>query len=144
MIDHSRIAIYDYLSGLFKRVTNNVYMMSVPQELTESDTTDGFIVIEVGNLVDRSEFDRQAFARVRCDVTVYVPTKSRGRLDKAKYAAFEDGIMNILNNAQSYATANYFIQNNSVLSMDNLESGNANNAYYMFIKSFIVNIDNNN
>ena len=139
MVDQSRIALYEYLSGLLRQVTQNVYMMSAPQELTESDAANGFIVVEVGNMVDQSEFDRAAFASVRCNVSVYVPTKSRGRLDKTKYAAFETAVTQALAGATSNK---YFIETENVLSLDYVDTGNANNAYYMFIKSFLVNIDN--
>ena len=56
MVNESRIDIYDYLYNLFYDVvTKNVYSMEVPQELTQSDTQDGFIVLHVGDLNDENK-----------------------------------------------------------------------------------------
>ena len=143
MVEESRIDIYDYLYNLFYDVvTENVYSMYVPQELTNSDTKDGFIVIKVGGINDESEFNCETYGWVRCYVTAYVPPISRGRLDYNKYKEYEDGINAVIKSAMDDASGTYHIQSGSVLSNDNTEMANANNAYFTFIKSFIVNIDN--
>lgn len=144
MLHESRIDIYDYLYNLFYDVvTKNVYSMNEPQELSQSDTQDGFIVIRVGDLNDESEFGRKAYGWTRCYVEAYVPPISRGRLDYNKYKEFEDAINSVIELAsENEPNENgYSVQEGSVLSMDTDETTNANNAFFMFIKSFIVMID---
>lgn len=144
MVDESRIGIYNYIYNLiYGVVTDNVYSMNEPQELTDSDTTNGFVVIRVGNVVDESEFPLQTYAGVRVFIEAYVPPISRGRLDKTKYKAIENAINNAINEEIANGTnATYSIESDGILSMDDVYDTNANNAYYMFVKSFIVIIDN--
>lgn len=143
MFNKSRIDIYDYLYNLFYDVvTKNVYSMNEPQELTKSDTENGFIVLHVGNLVDESEFDYEAFGRVRCYVEAFVPPITRGRLDYNKYKTFEVSIDNVIaTESSSDVVCEYSIESDSVISMDAEVLTNANNIYFTFIKSFIVNIN---
>lgn len=142
MIDESRIDIYDYLYNLFYgEVTENVYSMREPQELTKSDTTDGFIVINVGDLNDESEFTCQTYGWARVYVRAFIPPLSRGRLDYTKYKLFEDAINDVIDEASNDNIGKYHIQEGSILSMDGDESSNANNTYFTFIKSFIVTIE---
>ena len=142
MFHESRIDIYDYLYNLFYGVvTRNVYSMQEPQELTASDTADGFIVISVGNIVDESEFDLNTYGRVRCFVEAFIPPISRGRLDYDKYKAFEDSINEVIKLASEDNTGTYHIESDSILSADGEEVSNANNVYSTFIKSFIVQIE---
>lgn len=145
MIQESRIDIYDYLYGLFYDVvTKNVYSLGEPIETTQSDTEDGFIVIHVGNLYDNSEFPCEAYAWTRCSVTAYVPKKSRGRLDKTRYRFFETAINDVIKNEIAMNSDNtYYIIPSSVLSMDDDEITQKGNQYHLFVKSFIVGIDNN-
>lgn len=142
MLNNSRLDIYNYLYNLFYDVvTKNVYSMNEPQELTTSDTQDGFIVLRVGNLIDESEFSCEAYGEARVYVEAYVPTKTRGRLDKAKYEYFEREILRVIDKASKERDGIYHIQDGSMLSMDDMEDSNANNVFYMFIRSFVVTID---
>ena len=142
MFNESRIDIYDYLYNLFYDVvTKNVYSMSEPQELTKSDTEDGFIVIRVGDIRDYSEFDMEAYGGARCFVEAYIPTISRGRLDYEKYKAFEDAINEVIFLASQDTDDTYHIEHESILSMEDVEDSNANSFFHMFIKSFVVLID---
>lgn len=143
MVTESRIAVYNYLKTLFSGVTQNIYSMRVPTENTSDDTQNGFIVIEVGAINDASEFDLQTFAWVRCNVVAYVPQKTRGRLDEAKYTAFENGINSAIRTAIDAPdpTSAYSIQSEGILSMDDDEDSNKGNQYNLFVKSFIVIID---
>lgn len=144
MLNDSRIDIYDYLYGLFHGVvTDNVYVMEEPQELTQSDTKDGFLVIRVGSIADESEFTAQAYGVVRCYVQAYVPLAKRGRLNRDKFKMFEDGIIGVIRNAANNGTGAYSVQEEEILSSDVLDGSNANNSYLCFIKSFLVVIDNN-
>lgn len=142
MVEESRIAIYEYLKPLFSGVTENIYSMRVPTDNTTDDTSNGFIVIEVGSIRDESEFDLQTFGWVRCYVTAYVPQKNRGRLDKDKYKAFEDGINAAIRSEIEHPSSDiYYIQSDGILSMDDDEDTNKGNQYNVFVKSFIVTID---
>lgn len=142
MLKESRIDLYDYLYNLFvDTVTTNVYVVNEPQELTSSDTSQGFLVIRAGNINDESEFSRQAYGWVRCYIEAYVPPISRGRLDYERYKSFEDSINRVIELASAETAGVYHIQEESIISADTLEVSNANNAYHVFIKSFIVSID---
>lgn len=142
MLNESRIDIYDYLYNLlFGVVSENVYDMRVPQELTDSDTKDGFIVIHVGDLVDESEFSGEAFGRVRCFIEAFIPQISRGRVDHDIYAIMENGINNVINEQSKVNEGMYYIDKGSILTTDDDEVSNAGNAYFTFIKSFVVVID---
>ncbi len=141
MLNKSRIDIYNYLYNLFfETVTENVYSMNEPQELTPDDTNDGFIVIRVGDVIDDSEFSGEAYGHVRCYVEAFVPPISRGRLDVEKYKAFEDSINDVIAVATMETGGEYHVREDSVISMDGDVASTANNTYFSFIKSFIVDI----
>ena len=142
MVNESRIDIYDYLYNLlFGVVSENVYDMRVPTELTESDTTDGFLVIHVGSIVDESEFDGQAYGRVRCFIEAFIPSVSRGRMNHDIYAMFENSINQIIKEQSETGDSEYYIEKDSLISADDIEGSDDNNSYFSFIKSFIVVID---
>ena len=142
MVNESRTGIYEYLYNLFYGVvTENVYMMNEPQELTQSDATDGFIVVVVGSIYDQSEFSLQAYGFAQCFVIAYVPPISRGRLDEVKYKEFEDGINAVIENATLDNDGTYYIQNSDILSTDTEASINSDSLFFTFAKSFIVNIN---
>ena len=140
--DNSRISLYDYLSEVFASVTPNLYSMTVPTTNTESDTANGFAVTNVGNVVDASEFDGDAYGWVRCRITAFVPKKTRGRLDKKLYKEFEDAITAAIKaNTGENNDGGYYILEDSVLSMEDDEITQKGNQYHVFVKSFVVVID---
>lgn len=140
--DATRISIYDYLSEVFVDVTPNLYKMNVPTENTSSDTENGFAVISVGNVYDESEFDNEAYGWVRCQITAFVPKRTRGRLNKELYKDFEDNINAAINaNTGLNNDGLYYILKDSVLSMEDSENANKGNQYDLFVKSFVVVID---
>ena len=140
--DATRISLYGFLSEVFADVTDNLYSMTVPTENTKSDVESGFVVTNVGNVVDESEFDGDAYGWVRCQITAFVPKKSRGRLNKELYKAFEDDI-NAAIKAKTGENneGGYYILEDSVLSMDDDENTIKGNQYHVFVKSFVVVID---
>lgn len=141
MFSESRKPIYDYLYNLFYgTVTENVYEKE-PQELTESDVENGFIVLTVGDLNDFGEFHCETYGWVRCFVEAYIPPRSRGRLNLTKYEAFENGINTVIRAAAADASGSYQIQDDSFLSSDGDRITNANNIFHTFIKSFIVLVE---
>lgn len=142
MINESRIDIYNYLYNLlYGVVSDNVYYMRAPQELLEPDTTDGFLVIHVGSIMDESEFDGHAYGSVRCFIEAFVPQMSRGRVDHDIYAVMESAINEVIKNQMDVRDGQYYIQSDSIISTDSSEASDANNSYYTFIKSFIVVIE---
>jgi len=142
MFSESRIDIYNFLYEMFfDTVTKNIYKMGEPTENTESDTTDGFVTLEVGAMNDNSEFDGDAYGWVRCYVTAFVPKKSRGRLDDSKYKEFEDGINAVVRLASESRNSDYYVLRGSELSVDDVETSQKGNQYHIYRKSFIVVID---
>ena len=143
MVKPSRSDIYNYLYDLFYGVvTENVYEMKIPTELTSSDTQDGFIVIYVGNVIDLSEFPEQAYGEVRCYVQAFIPQISRGRVNHDIYSLFENSINNVITDAsEGDTTGTYHIEKDSVISADDIKESDADNSYFTFVKSFIVNIE---
>lgn len=142
-MEELRINIYNYLYDLFfDVVTQNVYSMQEPQELTSSDKQDGFMVLHVGNIEDAAEFNGHAYGWVRCYVECFIPPRSRGRLDYDKYRQFESAVTNVINQAASQGADGhgYAIQLDSILSMDDTDTNNADNMYFTFIKSFIITL----
>lgn len=140
--DSTRISLYNYLATVFANVTENLYSMTVPTENTKSDTESGFAVINVGNVYDESEFKGDAYGWVRCQITAFVPKRSKGRLNKELYGSFENGIETaIAANTGENNDGGYYILEDSVLSMEDNEDTNKGNQYHVFIKSFVVVID---
>lgn len=74
-------------------------------------------------------------------VEAYVPPLSRGRLDYTKYQEYEDAINLVIANAIGNDDGEFSIQEQSVLSMDTNENSNADNQFFLFVKSFIVVIN---
>lgn len=141
MFNDSRIDIYDYLYDIVvdNDVTNNVYMVSEPQDLTTSDKKDGFVVIRAGGINDQSQFDRGTYGWTRVYVIAFVPSTSRGRLDYEKYKAMEDKLNLAIETAENSGVVNgYAILKNTTLSMDGATMSTANNLFYTFVKSFRV------
>ena len=145
MYDSSRKKIYDWLYDLFYDVvTKNVYAMFKPLELTSSDTKNGFLVIRIGDFIDASEFQRNAFGECRVFVTAYVPLLSRGRLDYTKYDTYEQAIDNVIQGVIDTGIGYYTIIEDSILSMDDIDDENATNQFATYTKSFVVTMDGDN
>ena len=143
MMNESRANIYKFIEDmLINDVTQNVYLVNEPQELTQSDVTNGFIVVRVGDLNDASEFDCQAYGWARVFIEAYIPPKSRGRLNTQIYESFESGINMVIKKSQKeQRDAMYWIRNDSILSTDAIDYATANNTFFVFVKSFVVMID---
>ena len=146
MVNESRADLYDYIKGIVQGVTDNIHKMGVPEQLTKDEVENGFIVIRAGGVSDQSEFRCEAYALVRAYIIAYVPTKSRGRLDAEKYEAFEKGINDAVNAEMNLFKqgVTYSILSDGMLSEDDKDDSNQDNIFYMYIKSFIVQINNIN
>lgn len=142
MIDKSRIALYDYLYSLLHGVvTNNVHSMGEPSETTQDEADNGFVVTKVGDIEDESEFEGNAYAWARCYIYAYVPKMSRGRLHKKKYKEYEDAILDVIKNAETHQDSDYYIMPETTISMDDNANTQKGNQYNLFVKSFIVVIN---
>ena len=144
MFDESRIHIYDYLRSLFKGVvTDNYYEMEEPTENNDDDIANGFVFVKVGEIVDFSEFPRTTLAEVRCFIYAFVPKLKRGRLNRELYGVFENKINTAVNNAiDDVSDTGYSILADSILSLDDTDTGQQENQFNIFAKSFIVTFNN--
>lgn len=142
MLDDSTLAIYDYLYGIFENAVNgNLYQMYEPKELLKTDTTDGFAVIRTGQINNESEFGKSAYGWVRCYVDVYVPPMSRGRLDNDLATQLEKNVIQAIDNETANPTSDtYSIRDGSMLSTES-DRSDSDNEYFVFVKSFIVDIN---
>ena len=145
MIDRTRIGMYNFVYNLlYNVVSKNVYSMERPQELTTSDATDGFVVIRVGNMNDAREFIGNAYVWARVFVECYIPPKSRGRLDKNKFAEMENVIDGIIDDwIDKTSEDGYSISIESLISSDDFYASNKDNPYHVLVKSFVVYNNNN-
>lgn len=142
MFNESRTDIYDYLYDLLHGVvTDNVYEKREPQDLTESDAKDGFLVIHVGEFYDAGEFHGETYGWTRCYIEAFIPPISRGRMNREVFKSFEDAINQVIKTEAQRKDGTYTILEDSLLSMDADETYNANNQFFTFVKSFIVNVD---
>lgn len=145
MYSDSRKAIYDYLYNmLYHVVTDNVYDMKKPTELTASDVKDGFVVTNIGDFVDESEFKRQTYGWCRVYITAFIPLMSRGRLNSELYEAYETSINRVIDEGVQAINPHYSIIEDSLISMDDVDDENPNNQFATFTKSFVVTIDGDN
>lgn len=139
MNDTLRIDMYEYVEKLLTDVFDvNVYLMSEPQELTEEDTERGFLVVNIGNLNDASEFIGNTYEWARVFIVAYIPPISRGRVNLERYKTFERLINKLVRESSEDNEKDFWPQYDSLLSTDGEEINNANNVYHTFIKSFIV------
>ena len=144
MLDISRLDIYDYLKTLFYDVvTKNYHEIEEPTENTESEIENGFLVVNVGNFADMSEFDGEAYAEARCFVYAFIPKLQRGRLNRALYKQYEDAINEVITNViENDNNGKYGILSDSLLSIDDTDDTQQSNQFHVFCKSFIVTINN--
>lgn len=143
MLNESRNDLNDYLYGLFHGAAcKNVYPKEVPTELTPSDVRDGFIVLRAGGISDMGEFRDQTSGSVRCYVEAYIPVISRGRYNRNLYKSYEDSINSVIDEEIANPSSDtYTILDEGILAYDDDEHRDADNRYMLFIKSFLVLID---
>ena len=93
--------------------------------------------------IDKASLSRKQIAAGEADKTerdrlVKLCQKRWGR----EYREFEEAINRVINDeAGSGNNETYSIQEDSIISTDDSDTSNANNQFFVFIKSFIVNID---
>lgn len=143
MFDSSRMAIYEYLCSVLADVTSNIHPMHKPKELSQDEVKNGFIVIKLDDINDESEFSKETYGWVSVAIEAYVPTKKRGRLNSQLFDTFESAIDSAIESAIESRNTNYGINERTILSKDFLEDDNANNVYSVYVKTFVLTIENN-
>lgn len=142
MIDARRMPIYRYVHSLFEgKVTDYVYPMGIPTNLTDEAVSGGFMVINIGDIQDRSEMMLSCYAQTRVMISMYVTPKSRGRLDATLYEDYEKKISDILIEESRKRGGNYIIDMDSLLSTDAVYN-NAGNVFFEYMVSFVIKIVN--
>jgi hypothetical protein len=141
-IDARRMPIYQYVHSLFyKKVTNSIFPIEIPTGLDDKEKSKGFMVIRMGNIRDKSEFDLNAYATVRVTVEMYIPPKTRGRVNDTAYSEAEEKITSIIENEIETPTGKYSISSDGILSTDTIYDEN-DNMFFVYMKSFVVSITN--
>ncbi len=78
-----------------------------------------------------------ALASVRVTVEMYIPPKTRGRLDTTLLEKYETSISDIVNAEVEKAGEKYDISTDGILSTDDIYN-ESDNLFFMYIKSFMV------
>ena len=141
MINDSLTNLYEYLFNKFyPQVSENVYYMNPPTSLTTDDSKNGFVVIKVSTIEDKSEFHLNAYAYTRVNICVFIPSMKRGRLNKTLYSRYENAVKEVISNSFD-DNSPYTIDDNSMLEYDDFYNHN-DITFNLFIKSFkvIINI----
>lgn len=140
-IDARRTPIYKYIHSLFNgKVTDYIYPMGIPTNLTEEAQAGGFMVINVGDIQDRSEMTLSNYAQTRVTVQMYVTPKGRGRIDTELYEEYETKIFDILAVEAEKRGEKYIIDLDSILSTDDVYNKDGNNVFFLYIASFVIKI----
>ena len=143
-MDISRKNIYTYLANLFKTVTTNLYRISIPVTLGDDAVANGFIVMNLGNLSDNSEFGLNTYAQIRATIQCYVPsvniTKANGVMNTSAFDNIQSQIDTIIEAECEKTNQKYTISREGVLSMDDFYTNNTN-SFYVYITSFLITID---
>lgn len=140
-IDARRTPIYKYVYSLFNgKVTDYIYPMGIPTNLTEEAQAGGFMVINVGDIQDRSEMTLSNYAQTRVTVQMYVTPKGRGRIDTELYEEYETKIFDILAAESEKRGEKYIIDLDSILSTDDVYNKDGNNVFFLYIASFVLKI----
>ena len=142
-MNESRKDIYSYVATLFTSVTTNIFRGEIPKSLSGTCATNGFMVLRLGELRDDSEFDMEAFGRVRMNVEFYVPSVSTsnagGVMNTTKFDEAQDDIDAIVNAECAKRNQTYTISRDGILSFDDFYSNSAN-TFHVYITSFIITI----
>lgn len=140
-LDARRMPIYQYVHSLFnKKVTNSIFPIEIPTGLDEKEKSKGFMVVKLGSIRDRSEFDLNAYATVRVTLEMYIPPKTRGRVNDTAFSEAEDKITSIIEKEIETPTGNYSISSDGILSSDTIYNSN-DNMFFVYLKSFVININ---
>ena len=139
----SRKDIYSYVATLFTSVTTNIFRGEAPKSLGGTCATAGFMVLRLNELRDESEFDMEAYGRVRMNVEFYVPSvktsNAGGVMNTSKFDDAQSAIDAIVSAECNKRNQTYTISRDGILSFDDFYSNSAN-TFHVYITSFIITI----
>lgn len=136
----SRKVLYSYVASMFVGIVKGIYK-HMPTALSPEDTTNGFIVIRMGNIDDSSEFYGNTYAKTRIYVECYVPdvntTTTNGVMSTTKYDAMQQAVDDKIDAECEKVNQTYTISRESILSSDDTYVNKAV-SFMVYITSFQV------
>jgi hypothetical protein len=136
----SRKNLYSYVASMFVGIVKGIYK-HMPTTLSTEDTTNGFIVIRMGNIDDSSEFYGNTYAKTRIYVECYVPdvntTTTNGVMSTTKYDAMQQAVDDKIDAECEKVNQTYTISRESILSSDDTYVNKAV-SFMVYITSFQV------
>ena len=136
----SRKNLYSYVASMFVGIVKGIYK-HMPTALSPDDTTNGFIVIRMGNIEDSSEFYGNTYAKTRIYVECYVPdvntSTTNGVMSTTKYDAMQQAVDDKIDAECEKVNQTYTISRESILSSDDTYVNKAV-SFMVYITSFQV------
>jgi hypothetical protein len=136
----SRKNLYSYVASMFVGIVKGIYK-HMPTTLSTEDTTNGFIVIRMGNIDDSSEFYGNTYAKTRIYVECYVPdvntTTTNGVMSTTKYDTMQQAVDDKIDAECEKVNQTYTISRESILSSDDTYVNKAT-SFMVYITSFQV------
>lgn len=136
----SRKNLYSYVASMFVGIVKGIYK-HMPTALSPEDTTNGFIVIRMGNIEDSSEFYGNTYAKTRIYVECYVPdvntTTTNGVMSTTKYDTIQQAVDDKIDAECEKVNQTYTISRESILSSDDTYVNKAV-SFMVYITSFQV------
>jgi hypothetical protein len=136
----SRKNLYSYVASMFVGIVKGIYK-HMPTALSPKDTTNGFIVIRMGNIEDSSEFYGNTYAKTRIYVECYVPdvntSTTNGVMSTTKYDTMQQSVDDKIDAECEKVNQTYTISRESILSSDDTYVNKAV-SFMVYITSFQV------
>ena len=136
----SRKNLYSYVASMFVGIVKGIYK-HMPTALSPEDTTNGFIVIRMGNIDDSSEFYGNTYAKTRIYVECYVPdvntSTTNGVMSTTKYDTMQQAVDDKIDAECEKVNQTYTISRESILSSDDTYVNKAV-SFMVYITSFQV------
>jgi len=136
----SRKNLYSYVASMFVGIVKDIYK-HMPTALSPEDTTNGFIVIRMGNIDDSSEFYGNTYAKTRIYVECYVPdvntSTTNGVMSTTKYDTMQQSVDDKIDAECEKVNQTYTISRESILSSDDTYVNKAV-SFMVYITSFQV------
>ena len=143
MINESRSDIYVHMVTLLRAISPNVYPISKPSALPADAITNGFIVVTLDPIIDKSQFEMEAYARSRVYIECFVPSSKdqgyAGVIDIQKYKPMQDAVNALIKAQSDIRDGAYLINKDSLLSTDDFYT-NGTNSFFVYITSFVLTI----
>ena len=125
-------------------VLNNIYWKEVPQTLTATDVSKGFMVMKLQQISDNSEMLLETYCDTRMYIECYVPSikasNISGVINKKKYDAIQKVVDELILSECKKVNQPYTISRDVVLSMDDFYT-NGTNTFFLYITSFSITIN---